>query len=111
MTRIQTRLALLTLAVAAAAPAQQIAPELFHELHWRNVGPYRGGRTRACTGVPSQPNVFNMGQVNGGVWKSDDYGRTWDPIFDSQPTGSIGAIQRPDLSVGNGIYKSTDAGR
>ncbi len=109
--------------------AQQIGAEIFHDLHWRNVGPFRGGRTRAATGVPKQPNVFYMGQVNGGVWKSDDYGRTWNPIFDSQPTGSVGAIavapsdpriiyvasgeglQRPDLSVGNGIYKSTDGGQ
>jgi len=104
--------------LAGVAGAQQITPELFHDLHWRNIGPFRGGRTRAATGVPSQPNVFYMGQCNGGVWKSDDYGRTWTPIFDSQPTGSIGAIavapsdpniiyvgsgeglQRPDLSVG-----------
>jgi photosystem II stability/assembly factor-like uncharacterized protein len=111
------------------AGAQQLPPELFNDLRWRNIGPFRGGRTRAAAGVPSQPNVFYMGQVNGGVWKSDDYGRTWTPIFDSQPTGSIGAIavapsdpnviyvasgeglQRPDLSVGNGIYKSTDAGQ
>jgi len=93
------------------------------------IGPFRGGRTRAAAGVPSQPNVFYMGQVNGGVWKSDDYGRTWDPIFDHESTQSIGAIavapsdpnvvyvssgeglHRPDLSVGNGIYKSTDAGK
>ena len=111
------------------AGAQQIAPELFGDLHWRMIGPFRGGRTRAATGVPGQPNVFYMGQVNGGVWKSDDYGRTWAPIFDSQPTQSIGAIavaqsdpkivyvasgeglQRPDLSVGNGIYRSADAGQ
>jgi len=108
--------------------AQQMEPSLFQEMHWRMIGPFRGGRTKAATGVPSQPNVFYIGAVNGGVWKTTDYGRTWNPIFDDQPTGSIGAIavapsnpdiiyvgsgeglQRPDLSTGDGIYKSTDGG-
>jgi photosystem II stability/assembly factor-like uncharacterized protein len=98
-------------------------------LRWRNIGPFRGGRSRAVAGVPSQPNVFYFAQVNGGVFKTTDYGRTWQPIFDDQPTGSVGAmavsvsnpniiyvgsgegLHRPDLSVGDGIYKSTDAGR
>jgi photosystem II stability/assembly factor-like uncharacterized protein len=106
-----------------------INPALFQELHWRNIGPFRGGRTKAAAGIPSQPNVFYIGAVNGGVWKTTDAGRTWTPIFDDQPTGSIGAIaiapsdsniiyvgsgeglQRPDLSTGDGIYKSTDAGK
>ena len=112
-----------------SSTAQQIPDNLYQDLHWRMIGPFRGGRTRAATGVPSQPNVFYVGQVNGGVWRSDDYGRIWTPIFDHESTQSIGAIavapsnpnliyvasgeglHRPDLSVGNGIYKSTDAGK
>ena len=113
----------------AFATAQEPLPDLAQALHWRNIGPYRGGRTRAVAGVPGEPSVFFVGAVDGGVWKTDDYGRTWRPIFDHESTGSIGALfvapsdpnivyaasgeglHRPDLSVGNGIYKSTDAGK
>ncbi|HEV8264955.1 MAG TPA: hypothetical protein VGQ06_08375 [Gemmatimonadales bacterium] len=125
--------AALVLAAWAAPPARAAAqgydPKLFAELRWRLIGPFRGGRTVGATGVPGQPNVFYIGVNNGGVWRTTDYGRSWTPIFDAQATGSIGAIavapsdpnviyvgsgeglQRPDLSVGDGIYKSTDGGQ
>ncbi|HJO38283.1 MAG TPA: hypothetical protein QF650_06710 [Vicinamibacterales bacterium] len=115
--------------LATQQAAETYSADLFGEMRWRMVGPFRGGRTKAAAGIPNQPNVFYIGAVNGGVWKTTDYGHTWNPIFDDQPTGSIGAIavapsdpnivyvgsgeglQRPDLSTGDGIYKSTDAGR
>ncbi|HJQ71177.1 MAG TPA: glycoside hydrolase [Blastocatellia bacterium] len=110
------------------AQAQQPDPKLYQSLRWRCIGPFRAGRTVGASGVPDQPNVFYIGVNNGGVWKTIDYGRTWTPIFDDQPTGSIGdlavaqsnprviyvgsgeGLQRPDLSTGDGIYKSTDGG-
>ncbi len=109
--------------------AQEIAQSAYQNLDYRMIGPFRASRTVGGVGVPSQPNVFYMGVNNGGVWKTDDFGRTWNPIFDSAPTGSVGDIavsesnpnvlyvgsgeglHRPDLSVGDGIFKSTDGGQ
>ena len=128
------RIALAAVCIAAAVPVRLPAQAAFDAASimgpkWRMIGPFRAGRTKAAAGVPSQPNVFYMGMVNGGVWKTTDAGRTWNPIFDDQPTGSIGAIDvalsnpniiyvgsgeglhRPDLATGDGIYKSTDAGK
>src|SRR5450432_1830308 len=126
------RLTLLSLSLAVLpplAPAQSPDARLYSEMHWRGIGPPRAGRARALSGVPSRPNVFYIGFDNGGVWRSTDFGSTWAPLFDDQPTGSIGAIAvapsdaniiyvgsgagiiRPDLAVGDGMYKSTDAGK
>jgi photosystem II stability/assembly factor-like uncharacterized protein len=112
----------------ATATSPQFPLILYSNLQWRCIGPFRGGRTVAAAGVLNNPNLFYIGVNNGGVWKTTDAGRTWIPIFDGQPTGSIGALavapsnpdmiyvgsgeglRRPDLSTGDGIYKSTDAG-
>ncbi|HEX6560329.1 MAG TPA: hypothetical protein VF021_12725, partial [Longimicrobiales bacterium] len=117
-----------TLAGSSQLLGQQFDASLMKEMRWRMIGPHRASRTKAATGVADQPNVFYVAYVNGGVWKSTDYGRVWTPIFDEQATGSVGAIavapsnsniiyvgsgeglQRPDLSTGDGIYKSVDAG-
>jgi photosystem II stability/assembly factor-like uncharacterized protein len=120
--------------VAMIAPGiaqgpQPLDTQALSEMRWRMIGPHRASRSKAVAGIPGQPHTFLMGVVNGGVWKTTDAGRTWTPIFDDQPTGSIGSIaiapsnpaivyvgtgeaqQRPDLAAGDGIYKSTDGGR
>ncbi len=110
------------------APAQQVAA-LAPGLKWRMLGPFRGGRTDAVCGVHGRPNEFYFGAVNGGVWKTVDAGRVWEPVFDGQPVASIGALAvapsapdtvyvgsgestlRDSTGFGNGMYKSTDAGK
>jgi photosystem II stability/assembly factor-like uncharacterized protein len=114
---------------ATACLAQQVDPSLYSGLHWRLIGPFRGGRSNGVSGVPGQPNTFYFGSVGGGVWKTENSGRTWTPVFDAEPVGSIGAIgvapsngnvvyvgtgeadMRSQISFGNGMYKSTDAGK
>ena len=83
--------AILAWLIAGAANAA-VDPALFQELEWRSIGPFRGGRVLAVTGVPGDPLHFTFGGVNGGVWETGDAGRTWSPIFDRAGVGSIGAI-------------------
>jgi photosystem II stability/assembly factor-like uncharacterized protein len=120
---------LFILGSASLAVAQQVDPALFSNLHWRLVGPFRGGRANAATGIVGNSSVYYFGSVGGGVWKTTDAGMTWQPIFDSQPISSIGALtvapsnpdviyvgsgeadMRSQIGYGNGMYKSTDAGK
>lgn len=124
------RLAVFFFWVAAfQAAAQVVAPSHYQELQYRLIGPFRASRTVGAVGVPTKPNLFYMGVNNGGVWKSDDYGRTWQPIFDRVTTGSVGdvavspshpniiyvgtgeGLHRPDLGVGDGMFKSDNGGK
>jgi len=111
------------------AAEQQVEPSTYGGLKWRLVGPFRGGRVITVAGVLSQPNTYYFGAVGGGVWKTADGGNTWDPLFEKQPVSSIGAIAisdsdpnviyagsgeaciRGNISYGDGVYKSTDAGK
>src|SRR6201996_3634170 len=115
--------------LACFAQTTSYPQQLYSDMRWREIGPMRAGRTRALAGVPSEPATFYMGAVNGGVWKTTDAGSTWHSTWGDEPSGSIGAIavalsdpnvvyvasgeglQRPDLSTGDGVYKSTDAGK
>jgi photosystem II stability/assembly factor-like uncharacterized protein len=122
--------ALLSVIIPASNPrAQQVNPNLYSGLRWRMIGPFRGGRVNAVSGVMGQPDTFYFGSVGGGVWKSSNAGRTWTPIFDDTNVASIGAIavapsdanviyvgtgepdMRDSIAYGNGVYKSTDAGK
>src|SRR5438445_3650817 len=112
-----------------ALSSQQLDPNLYNGLRWRMIGPHRGGRSIAVSGVEGQPNLYYFGAVGGGVWKTTNGGITWEPIFDSQPIASIGALAvapsnpniifvgtgeadfRSNLTYGNGVYRSYDGGR
>jgi photosystem II stability/assembly factor-like uncharacterized protein len=109
--------------------AQQYDTNLYSGLRWRMIGPFRAGRVNAVSGVLGQPETFYFGSVGGGVWKTNNAGRTWKPVFDSQSAASIGAIgvapsngsvvyvgtgeadMRDSIQFGDGMYKSTDAGK
>ena len=122
-------LTLLSLAGNGVVQAQSVAPQVFNGLQYRLVGPFRAGRCLACTGVPGNPHKFYFGAVGGGVWMTENDGRTWSPIFDEQGVASIGAIavapsdpqvlyvgsgeadMRSDIQQGDGMYRSDDAGK
>jgi len=113
----------------SSSKAGAIDQSLFNAMRWRQVGPFRGGRVLAVTGVPGEPNVFYFGAASGGVWKTVDAGVNWAPIFDHESIASIGAIAvapgdhntiyvgsgeaciRGNITYGNGVYKTTDGGR
>jgi photosystem II stability/assembly factor-like uncharacterized protein len=108
--------------------AQTVSPDHLTALQWRLIGPFRGGRVASVTGA-SDGVTFYFGAVDGGVWKTTDAGLTWNPVFDGQPIASIGAVEvapsnpnvvyagtgesdiRSALSSGDGVYKSSDAGK
>jgi photosystem II stability/assembly factor-like uncharacterized protein len=128
--RVFVSVALILAAISSVrVSAQQVDANLYSGLRWRMIGPFRGGRSNAVAGIPSLPNVYYFGAVGGGVWKSTNGGETWEPIFDSQPIASIGALAiapsnpdviyvgtgeatlRSNLTYGNGMYKSSDGGK
>jgi len=113
---------------AGAAGAQSLPDNTATALHWRLIGPHRGGRVLAVAGIPGDPATFFFGAVDGGVWRTTNAGVTWDPLFDGQPIASVGALAvaasdsrilyigtgeasiRSDITYGAGVYRSGDGG-
>src|SRR5271167_1033628 len=114
--------ALFALSITASAVAQEISPNLLQAMQWRLIGPHRGGRVTSVSGVPNQPAIYYIGTPGGGLWKTEDAGQVWKPIFDQEHVASIGAVAvapsdprivyvgTGEQTQGNGVYKSTDAG-
>ena len=117
-------------AAASVAPAAAaVNPSLFGALRWRCIGPYRGGRALAVTGIPGDASTFYFGAVAGGVWKTTDGGNTWEPLTDGTPISSVGAMAiapsnheiiyvgtgeaapRGNMTYGDGVYRSIDGGK
>lgn len=134
----RTSLAVIALLLAAAAPnagsravaaGNAVPTSLYAGMTWREIGPFRGGRVTSVTGVPAERDTYYLGAAIGGVWRTTDGGRQWTPLFDHEAVGSVGAIAvapsdpntiyvgtgesapREDVSIGNGVYKSTDGGK
>ncbi|MGE5245166.1 MAG: WD40/YVTN/BNR-like repeat-containing protein [Betaproteobacteria bacterium] len=128
-TMLAAGLAALGFGLLPRAAAQAPPADLFGDLHWRMTGPFRAGRVNGVSGVPGRPETFYFGSVGGGLWKTINAGRTWTPVFDSEPVASIGAVgvapsspdtvyvgtgesdMRSQISYGDGMYKTTDGGR
>ena len=120
---------LIVIFCSSISAQQNVDPKTYAGMKWRLIGPFRGGRSLTAVGVVGQPNTYYFGAVSGGVWKTTDGGLSWDPIFDKQDISSIGAVAvadsdpnvvyvgtgeaciRGDISYGDGVYKSVDAGK
>src|SRR4030095_7344192 len=118
----------ISLLTYGAIHAQQTNKDVLGALRFRHIGP-TGNRLTSVVGIPGQPNIYYVGAASGGIWKTTDGGIHWEPIFDDQPVSSIGALAiapsnpnivwagtgepwiRSHISVGEGIYKSIDAGK
>ena len=120
---LRSLLILFSIALAATTALAQYSPESFSAMNWRLVGPHRAGRVTCVAGITGKPAIYYFGTPGGGVWQTTDGGRVWKPIFDDARVASIGALalapSNPNIlyvgtgeeTAGNGLYKSTDAGK